>query len=39
MGNPEATNQLPPLSPRTLERIEHLKFGARDRLGSALNSA
>jgi hypothetical protein len=39
MGNPEATNQLPlpPLSLRTLERIEHLDFGARDRLGNALN--
>jgi hypothetical protein len=39
MGNGEATNQLPlpPLSLRTLERIEQKDFGVRDRLGNALN--
>jgi hypothetical protein len=38
MGNPEATNPLPPLSLRTLEWIEHSNFSARDRLGNALNN-
>jgi hypothetical protein len=38
MGSPETTNQLPLLSLASQERIEHLHFDARVRLGKALDT-
>jgi hypothetical protein len=38
MGSPETTNQLPLLSLESQERIEHLHFSARVRLGKALDT-
>jgi hypothetical protein len=38
MGNPETTNQLPPLSLESQGRIEHLHFDARSRLRKTLDT-